>query len=90
MFSLKHLLSKEIRPEYCTQQSGVLLTSSYAVSADRLKLLAVNAASRRPRRSMSAVCALFVRKSIYSVRSVSVPILFQVAMLIIKQHSGKD
>lgn len=63
--------------------------SSCAVTADRLKLLAA-AANRRARGSMSAICASFVRESIYSVRSVAVPILFHVAVLIIKQHSGKN
>jgi len=49
------LFLKEIRPDYCTPQSGVQLTSSCAVTADRLKLPAANAASRRARGSMSAV-----------------------------------
>jgi len=78
LFSLKQLFSKEIRPDYCTPQSSVLLTSSYAMTADRLKLLA---ASRRARGSMSAICALFVRESIYSARSVAaVAILSHVAV----------
>jgi len=89
LFSRKYLFSIEILPDYCTPRSGFLL-SSYAVTSDRLNVLTANAASRRARGSMSAICALFVRESIHSVRSVAVPVLFQVAVLIIKHHSGKN
>jgi hypothetical protein len=90
LFSLKRLFSKDIRPDYCTPQSGVLLTTSNAVTADRLKLLAANVVSRRSRGSMSAICALFVSEYVYSIRNAAVQILFHVALLIIKQHGGEN